>query len=722
MLKLKRYLKPYLGLLLAAVALLFGQAMLELALPDYMSRIVNVGLMQGGLTQAAPEVMDGNTMALMERFMTEEDRTALEGAYVPLGELPEGEQEALLDRFPGADRSTLALTADPALGAEEAFCRAGYALASLVQEAPSLDMERLAQMIQDPAVGERVEEAVALAALTPASVTAQTGILFTKNLYAGLGADTDGLQTRYIRQVGLQMAVLAVLLTVCAISAGLCLAKLGAGVGRDLRRDIFRRVTEFGSGEMAQFSTSSLITRTTNDVNQIQHFLSMGFRMVCFAPIMGVGGLIMGFSTCAELSWVLALALIVMLGLVLLLFSLVLPRFRRMQGLIDRLNLVSREELGGMMVVRAFSNQKFMQDRFEESNKALNDNVLFVNRTMSAAMPVMTLVMNGVCLLIVWFGGQQIARSNMQVGDMMAFIQYAMNVIMSFLFIAMMFVMVPRASVAGDRIYEVLSTENQVADPASPKPLPRPIRGTVAFEDVSFRYSGADETVLEHISFTARPGETVAIIGPTGCGKSTLVDLLPRFHDVTAGRITLDGVDIRDLSLRDLREAMGYVPQKGHLFSGTVESNLRYGREDASQELLRESVRVAQAAELIESLEGGMEAPISQSGKNVSGGQRQRLSIARALVKNAPIYIFDDAFSALDFKTDAKLRGALRQYTGNSTVFMVAQRVATIMQADQILVLDQGRVVGRGTHKQLLRSCPVYREIAESQLRKEELE
>ena len=727
MLKLKRYLKPYLGLLLVGVALLFGQAMLELTLPNYMSDIVNVGLQQGGITQAAPEVIDSDAMAMMQMFMSEEDKALVNAAYEPLKET-----------YPNAGDEDLALAADPENGVNEAFNRAAYALVSMMEElAPAdsatqseeqasgtLDAEAMVQltaMLQSGALNEQLNEAIATAAVTPESMLDQTGVVLTKSFYTQLGADTDAIQTSYILKVGLRMAGLAILLTVCAISAGFCMARLGAGVGRDLRRGVFRKVSYFNNNEMDQFSGASLITRSTNDITQVQNFLSIGLRMMCFAPIMGIGGLIMGLSKCLNLAWVLALALIVMLGLILTLFAVAMPRFKKMQTLIDRLNLVSREELSGLMVVRAFSNQPFMQNRFEKANKDLTGNTLFVNRAMVTMMPFMMLVMNGLSLLIVWFGGKQIAASNLQVGDMMAFIQYAMQVIMSFLFISMMFIMVPRASVSAERINEVLTCESTVADPAQPTEMNHPVKGVVEFKDVSFRYEGADANVLEHVSFTARPGETVAFIGATGSGKSTLVNLIPRFYDATEGSITVDGVDVRHLCQKDLRDAIGYVPQKGLLFSGTVATNLRYGRADASDELLKESADIAQATEFIQTLENGMDTAISQGGTNVSGGQRQRLSIARALVKQAPIYIFDDTFSALDFKTDAKLRAALKGYTEKSTVFIVAQRVSTIMHADQILVLDEGRVVGKGTHEELLKNCETYREIAESQLSKEEL-
>lgn len=736
MLKLKRYLKPYLGLLLVGVALLFGQAMLELTLPNYMSDIVNVGLQQGGITQAAPEVIDSDAMAMMQMFMSEEDRALVDAAYQPLGEREDADKRK--ETYPNAGDEDLALAADPENGVNDAFNRAAYALVNMMEELAPADssteteeqtsgtldagaMAQLTAMLQSGALDEQLNEAIATAAVTPESMLEQTGVVLTKSFYTQLGADTDAIQTSYILKVGLRMAGLAILLTVCAISAGFCMARLGAGVGRDLRRDVFRKVSYFNNNEMDQFSGASLITRSTNDITQVQNFLSIGLRMMCFAPIMGIGGLIMGLSKCLNLAWVLALALIVMLGLILTLFAVAMPRFKKMQTLIDRLNLVSREELSGLMVVRAFSNQPFMQNRFEKANKDLTGNTLFVNRAMATMMPFMMLVMNGLSLLIVWFGGKQIAASNLQVGDMMAFIQYAMQVIMSFLFISMMFIMVPRASVSAERINEVLTCESTVADPAQPTEMNHPVKGVVEFKDVSFRYEGADANVLEHVSFTARPGETVAFIGATGSGKSTLVNLIPRFYDATEGSITVDGVDVRQLRQKDLREAIGYVPQKGLLFSGTVATNLRYGRADASDELLKESADIAQATEFIETLENGMDTAISQGGTNVSGGQRQRLSIARALVKQAPIYIFDDTFSALDFKTDAKLRAELKGYTKESTVFIVAQRVSTIMHADQILVLDEGRVVGKGTHEELLKNCETYREIAESQLSKEEL-
>ena len=732
MLKLKRYLKPYLAFLLCGILFLFGQAMLELELPNYMSNIVNIGIQQGGITQIAPEAISFEGMQLAQTFMSESDRAAVGEAYdVVADPLP------LRDKFPGFEPGDYALREDADTDAADmAFARSSYAFLQMIEQAAeaggvsmgdsetqTMDLENagelIAMMAQLPEGA--LDDAIAAAQSADDTVLEQTAYVFTKSYYVQLDADTDAIQTNYILFTGLEMLGFTVLLTVCSVSAGFCLARLGAGVARDLRRDVFTRVTSFTNNEMDKFSTASLITRTTNDVTQVQMFLSMGLRMMCFAPIMGVGSLVMSLRRNLSMAWILLMALIVMLGFIFLLFVIALPRFKKMQSLIDKLNLVSRENLSGMMVIRAFATQEFEEKRFDKANRNLTNNTLFVNRAMVTMAPVMTLVMNGVMLLIVWVGAKYIEASTMQVGDMMAFMQYAMHVIMSFLFISMMFIMVPRASVSADRINEVLETKSTVLDPEQPVDLPKPAKGVVEFRNVSFRYEGASENVLENVSFTAKPGETTAFIGSTGSGKTTLVNLVPRFYDATEGSVLLDGVDVRELRQKDLRAAIGYVPQKGMLFSGTIASNLRYGDENADEETLKTACDVAQATEFIEHLVNGLDAGISQGGTNVSGGQRQRLSIARALVKKAPVYIFDDTFSALDFKTDAKLRKALKGYTEHSTVLVVAQRVSSIMHAEQIVVLDEGRVAGIGTHAELLKTCETYREIAQSQLSKEEL-
>lgn len=749
MLKLKRYVLPYVGLLLAAVIMLFGQAMLNLELPNVMSDIVNNGIQKGGITEAAPKAIDQTALQTLSLFMTEQDRQTVQTAYKAATPQNLGDEwEKFVQKYPAAETGAVYYNSADKDGKAELdriFSTAGYAFISTLRDiaeqsgamrqpaenaeaaegsTPSFDMEMLAKLM--PALQmlppQALEKSIEDAAVLPEVTTAQTAAVLNKAFYQQLNCDTDAIQTQYIWITGLKMLGLCGLILLLAVGAGYCLSRFGAGIGRDLRRDIFARVTDFTNNEMDKFSTASLITRTTNDITQVQMFLTMGLRMLCFAPIMGVGGLIMALNKSLGMAWIIALAVVVLLGLILVLFTVAMPKFKIMQDLVDRLNLVSRENLSGMMVIRAFATQEFEEKRFDKANTDLTKNTLFVSRSMATMMPIMSLLMNVVMLAVVWFGAHQIEQSALQVGDMMAFMQYAMHVIMSFLFISMMFIMVPRASVSAERINEVLATESSVKDPENPQQLTDKKRVTVAFRDVSFCYTGADEKVLEHISFTAEPGKTTAFIGSTGSGKSTLVNLVPRFYDATEGSITLNGVDVRDMTQHELHELIGYVPQKGLLFSGDVNSNLRYGDENASQETVQTAAEVAQADAFIRELDDGYDTAISQGGTNVSGGQRQRLSIARALVKKAPIYIFDDTFSALDFKTDAKLRAALSQYTTDATVLIVAQRVSTIMQADLIIVLDEGKIAGMGTHKQLLQNCEIYREIASSQLSKEELE
>lgn len=724
---------------------MFCQAAVDLNLPNLMSDIVNVGIQQGGITEAAPKAVSAEGLQLMSAFMSEEDRALAQSQYVLaeqanmtadewdrfVTDWPKVSDTDVYRQIPNLDDSTQAQL-------DSAFSRASYALMTVVKDlaeqsgqdiaagdtdSKAMDMSKLGELVPMLAMLPQgmVDDAIAAAAATPESMLSQTAAVFTKGFYMQLGADTDAMQTSYIFRTGGKMLLMALLLAVCAISVGFCGSRMGAGIARDLRRDIFAKVTSFTNNEYDKFGTASLITRSTNDVTQVQGLVTMGLRIMCYAPIIGIGGTIMALSKSVSMAWVIALAVVLILGLICTISAIAMPRFKIMQQLVDKLNLVSRENLSGMMVIRAFATQDFEEKRFDKANKDLADNNLFVFRAMATMMPVMMLVMNGVSLLIVWVGGHQIADSAMQVGDMMAFIQYTMQIIMSFLMISMMFVMVPRASVSAGRIADVLASETSVQDAPQPRHLPEKVKGLVQFNDVSFHYEGADENVLEHVTFTARPGETTAFIGSTGSGKSTLINLIPRFYDVSAGSVTVDGVDVRDIPQHELRDAIGYVPQKGVLFSGDISSNLRYGGEDADADVLRRAAEVAQATEFIDELPDGFETAISQGGTNVSGGQRQRLSIARALVKKAPVYIFDDTFSALDFKTDAKLRKALKGYTEGATVLIVAQRVSTIMHAEQIVVLDEGRVMGIGTHRELLASCKTYREIAESQLSKEEL-
>lgn len=553
------------------------------------------------------------------------------------------------------------------------------------------------------------------------SIITQSAIAAVKAEYTTLGMDLSKVQSNYLLRIGASMLLLTLLSVSCSIVVGFLSAKVAAGVARDIRHATFEKVESFTKTEFDKFSTASLITRSTNDVTQIQMAIIMGIRMVCYAPIMGVGAVIHAVDKSPSLTWIIALGVVLLIGLIVTIFSIALPKFKIIQSLIDRLNLVIRENLSGMMVIRAFNNQKFEENRFDKANLDLTENSLFVNRVMVVMMPVMTILMNGLSLLIIWVGAHEVAQSSMQVGDMMAFLQYAMQVVMSFLMLSVMFIILPRASVSANRIADVLAVDLVIKDPEKPKSFSHKAKWKIEFRHVSFRYPGAEEDVLHDINFTALPGQTTAIIGSTGSGKSTVVNLIPRFYDVTDGSLYIDGLDIREVKQSDLRDKIGYIPQKGILFSGTVESNLRYADENADMETLKSAADIAQATEFISTMTDGMASEISQGGSNVSGGQKQRLAIARALVKKPPIYIFDDSFSALDYKTDSALRKALKENTGSSTILIVAQRISTIKNAEQIVVLDQGRVVGKGTHKELMETCKTYREIALSQLSKEEL-
>ncbi|MGD2027151.1 MAG: ABC transporter ATP-binding protein, partial [Anaerolineales bacterium] len=553
------------------------------------------------------------------------------------------------------------------------------------------------------------------------SMINQMAVGMVKYEYEALGVDPESLQSGYILRTGGIMLLISLLAGATTIVVNFLAARTAAGVARDIRKALFEKVEGFSSSEFSKFSTASLITRSTNDVTQLQMVTFMIMRMVFYAPIIGVGGVIRAIDKSPSMWWIIALAVGILLVLILVVFVIAMPKFQRIQSLIDRLNLVTRENLSGMMVIRAFNKQNFEEKRFDKANRDLTDNSLFVARVMVTMMPVMMLVMNGLSLTIIWVGAQQVAEASIQVGDMMAFLQYAMQIVFAFLMLTMMFIFLPRAAVSGGRIADVLETETHITDPKNPQPFPAPFQGIIEFQNVSFKYPGAQDNVIHDVSFTAQPGETTAIIGSTGCGKSTVVNLIPRFYDVTDGNILVNGKDVRAVRQIDLRDKIGYVPQKGTLFSGTIESNLRYADEDASEEVLHEAVEIAQAAEFIQEKPEGFSSEISQGGDNVSGGQKQRLAIARALVKQPPIYIFDDSFSALDFRTDAALRRALKEKTGESTVLIVTQRVATVKNADQIIVLDEGKVVGKGSHQALMDTCKTYQEIAYSQLSKEEL-
>ncbi|MFC2063742.1 ABC transporter ATP-binding protein [Chloroflexota bacterium] len=745
MLRLIKYLKPYTLLILLSIGLLFVQATADLALPDYMARIVNVGIQQNGIEDAIPLALRKSTMDRAVTFMTSEDKDRVLSNYT-LEDRDSPNYESNLETYPLlADEPVFVLKAidqeesdwmnpilgssivivsgieklmtDPSqipagamdLGFDLSTLPPGMDVFDLLRQLPENQRLQLSESITDQftALGE--------------SMIIQVAAEPIKAEYEALGMDTSKITTNYIIKTGGWMILLTLLSGTCTVAVGFLGARTAAGFARDVRQKVFMHVESFSSTEFDKFSTASLITRSTNDVTQIQMVVIMFIRMVFYAPIIGIGGVIRAVDKSANMWWIIALAVVVLLGLILTVFVIALPKFKKIQSLIDRLNLVIREHLSGMMVIRAFNMEAFEEDRFDKANVELMKTNLFINRVMVIMMPLMMMLMNLIVVLIIWVGAHQIADSAMQVGDMMAFIQYAMQIVMAFLMLAMMFIFLPRASVSGDRIADVLETDVIIADPQEPKHFSQDFKGVVEFKNVSFRYPGAEEYVLHDINFVAQPGQTTALIGTTGSGKSTVINLIPRFYDVSEGAVTVDGIDVRDVRQKDLRNKIGYIPQKGLLFSGTIESNLLYGDENATEEELKSAADIAQATEFISTMSEGMQSEVSQGGVNVSGGQKQRISIARALVTRSPIYIFDDSFSALDFKTDASLRRALDKQTSESTLFIVAQRIATIKQAEQIIVLDEGKIIGKGTHGELMEDCEVYKSIALSQLSKEEL-
>lgn len=718
MIKMFHYMKERWYYIVLIIALLFLQANCDLALPDYTSKIVNIGIQQKGIEDGVPEKIREESMEKLFLFMEDKDVDTVKDAYTLKGdiyklkEINKDEREKLNSIF---GMPMMAVESFEEDGDQVKQIKEKMELpedADLFQVFSQMPKEQLLKMMD--AMTSNMKD-------MPDSIVTQAAVQYVQQEYEGQGIDVDQMQIRYILMSGLKMLGLALVIMVAAISVTFLSARVAAILGRNLRNGVYRKVISFSGEELNHFSTASLITRSTNDIQQVQQVFAMIFRIVLYAPILGIGGVLKVLQTDASMTWILGVAVAAIIILVGLLFSIAMPKFTKLQYLIDELNLVSREILTGIPVIRAFSREKHEEARFEDANERLTKTNLFVNRCMTFMMPAMMLIMNGITILIVYNGAHAVDNGTMQVGNMMAFMQYAMQIIMSFLMITMMSIMLPRASVAAKRINEVMGTKVSILDGEAHALPDKGAKGEVRFEHVGFSYPGADEETLTDIDFSAHKGETVAFIGSTGSGKSTLVNLIPRFFDVSSGRILVDGVDVRDMKLTDLRDRIGYVPQKGVLFSGTIDSNIRYGKEDATDAEVQRAAEVAQAWDFIQEKEEKVDSEIAQGGTNVSGGQKQRLSIARAIAKRPEIYIFDDSFSALDYKTDVVLRRALKKETKDATTLIVAQRISTILHADRILVLDEGRVVGQGTHKELLKSCEVYRQIAMSQLSEEEL-
>ena len=753
MTKIFKQLARHWAVCLVVFALLFVQAYCDLALPDYTSKIVDTGIQQGGIESPLPQTVRKSTLDTLSLLMSEEDAQKLQNAYQYYlqddgvlqlrSDLTEDERTALEEAVTTPD-IVLYMAAAQAANTPAGQSSMGMTgLAEMPSAAADTDTEtvtptaadldtvcsQFAAMSQMPGFDRSMLQKQLNSAMSQLDSTLLENLKSQSLLLVQLEYEAQGVaqnvQMGYLFRVGGQMLALTLLMVVVAVAVGFLASRVSAAIGRDLRRETFSSVIGFSNAEIENFSTASLITRTTNDIQQVQFVCVILLRMVAYAPILGIGGVLHVVGSSSGLSWIVVLDVAILLLLIIFLMSVAMPKFKVMQQLVDRLNLVSREILTGIMPVRAFSREKFEEQRFDKANRELMGTQLFTNRAMVAMMPFMTLIMNGTSLLIVWFGGKAMDAGTMQVGEMIAFITYTMQIVMSFLMLAMVAVMLPRAGVAADRIDEVIRTKATIHDPdkaaAKAAQAHTDWQGVVQFEDVSFRYPGADSDALEHISFTAKPGETTAIIGSTGCGKSTLLNLIPRFYDVTGGKVTVDGIDVRKMPQAQLHDLLGYVPQKGVLFSGTIDSNLKFGGEDITDAQVQKAAAIAQATDFIEAKPEGYQSPIAQGGSNVSGGQKQRLSIARAIAKDPKVYLFDDSFSALDYKTDVTLRRALKAQTDNATVIIVAQRISTVLHANQILVLDEGRLVGKGTHAQLMVSCPEYQEIARSQLSQKEL-
>lgn len=743
MIKLARYLKPFKIGLIGAIILLFAQAMGDLYLPNLMSEIVNIGIQQNGIEDAAPEAISIDGLNMITLFMQEEEKNLVKESYTLISSSQKNaKSKEYITIYPKAESEIYIknmLNEEISMKLDNSFSSASWTLVETIkglsptsnnvnQKSKDINVKdiNLSKIYQLQSTFENIPKATLSKARSAALsnnplVLEQGGLMFVKAFYTELGRDISDLQTRYILKIGLLMILIAFLGGIATILVSLISSRIATGVARNLRKDVFNKIENFSNNEFDKFSTASLITRCTNDVTQIQQLVTMGIKFICYAPIMGIGGVIMAVNKSVSMSWILAIAVIVTMGMILIIMSIAMPKFKAIQMLIDKLNLVSRENLSGLMVIRAFGTQKHEEKRFIDANNDLTNTNLFVNRIMIFMMPMMNIIMNGLTLLIIWIGAHQIAKSAMQVGDMMAFMQYSMQVLMAFMMISMMFIMVPRAAVSADRIAEVLETKLSIIDPQKPKEFLTNKKGTVEFKDVCFRYHDAEQDAVCKVSFVAKPGETTAIIGSTGSGKSTIANLILRFYDVCKGQILVDGVDIKEVTQKDLRTIIGYVPQKATLLSGTIDFNIRYGKSDIAEHEVKSAVDISQSNDFVSERQEGLNALLSQGATNISGGQKQRLSIARALAKKPEILIFDDSFSALDFKTDAALRKSLRENNSETTIIVVAQRVSTIRNAEQIIVLDEGKVVGIGTHDELLKNCTAYYEIASSQLSKEEL-